>query len=478
MSKTQAEKEAFLRSTDRKVILIELQYHDGTSSQTEYFANATFWSRPGDAISNQTYDDAIIQLPRITERIDDDASFGSLTIFNHSDYSDWLSYSFDGWPIKILIGSADWSRDDFFEIFNGITGGIGAPSSDRLAIRFFDKREKLRVDFQRDNFYDDGTPYPVCIGPVFNGTARMIDKATYKFRYHENGNLTVANVRDHGVDLGSAFTDNGDGTFTLSSAPVDSNGANITFDVTTGETDGTIDKILEFLVLRSDLTASDIDSVSLSAFSSSAILARYVDQRTSIQSLIREAERSVNARARFNLEGKLELVKRFEIPSSQVLDFDEDDMINRGLRLRRSIKPLPLVRFSYARNETVQNPGDLAGAVSDSDREIYTSPYQVVSTSNAGVSTVFPETEPELLVETWHTQEAEAQSECDHLAAFYSEKRSEFVGEFIASPFLLSVGDGASLEIDKLGFGAGKDIVITGKRLRLDSRRTELEFIV
>lgn len=258
----------WLNSDSHKIILVDISYHDGTNLNTKYFGTypyiqnygETFVNILGDTVSSIAYEDIVLDVSKITTKINSSKSIGNITLLNtDGEYDNLLniSNSWEGHTIKIYIGAPTWSRAQFILILEGVVDSFTAPQPHLLAIAVTDKKEVLNVvsqeailwndsdvlNYLNDNvnttglydkfplifvkqlFEHDGTyidfdtslgviptgnensVIPICLGKVFNIEPLLIDAYNHVYQIHECPDTTnygiseVTEVRANGVKL-------------------------------------------------------------------------------------------------------------------------------------------------------------------------------------------------------------------------------------------------------------------------------------
>jgi len=258
----------WLESDSHKIILVDISYHDGDTLNTKYFSNfpyiqkygETFVNILGNTVNSISYDDIVLNISKITTKINSSKSIGNITLLNtKGEYDELLSIrnSWEGHTIKIYIGSPSWSRSQFILILEGVVDKFTAPQPHLLAIAVTDKKEVLNVASQEATLWNDSNvlnylndnvnftglydkfPYifskklfdtngtyvdfdtslgviptgtenslvPICLGKVFNIEPVLVDSFNHVYQVHECPDISnygiskVIEVRANGVKL-------------------------------------------------------------------------------------------------------------------------------------------------------------------------------------------------------------------------------------------------------------------------------------
>ena len=248
MALTEEFKTNWLSEDNNRIILMDLEYHDGISNKIIRFSNKPYIMIKGDStvdptdgitvLSNLIYDDIITSVPNISKSIDTGLDIGSITVLNSDgEYDYLLEYAFIGHNIKLYIGESTWRRDDFIIVFNGIVSGIDSTDPNNISINIKDKKEILNIELESDkidntyweNLMDDinswsptgyiqgeraydrskallpdatkDTHLPICLGKVFNISPVLVDSWNHVYLIHEGEISEVIEVRANGVPL-------------------------------------------------------------------------------------------------------------------------------------------------------------------------------------------------------------------------------------------------------------------------------------
>jgi hypothetical protein len=263
-----ATEQEWLDADNHKIILVDIAYHDGTSLNTKYFSSYpyvlkygdSFTNILGDVVSSIPYEDILLDIPKLTTKINSSSAVGSITLLNTEGEFDNLldiTNAWEGHDIKIYIGSPTWARSQFILILDGITNALTAPQQHALSISLRDKKEILNVTTQssiiwntsnvlnylNDNIastglydkfatifnkklYDTTGSYipfdtslgiipsgienslvPICLGKVFNIEPVLVDSYNHVYQIHECPDATnygiteVLELRSNGVKL-------------------------------------------------------------------------------------------------------------------------------------------------------------------------------------------------------------------------------------------------------------------------------------
>lgn len=259
------------RDNEKRCILVELDYMDEVAGapvlKTLYFSDRVFF----DVVTNAVFVDVIRSAPQFSRALSGEqlgnyaSSIDSLELHNEDGELDFMeSIACDGSQVRHKYGGENWPLADFRTIHTSIAAKVSAPAIDRISVALKDTGLLLDKSIGGTSTVG-GTganadrPRPVAFGYVHNMTPLLLDQTIGggKYVYADDGTgATCEQVRDDGVSV--AYTDNLDGTFTLTAPPV----GLITADVLAeplGSSNVTGSDALEHIVgTRAGLTAESL----------------------------------------------------------------------------------------------------------------------------------------------------------------------------------------------------------------------------
>jgi hypothetical protein len=152
-----AQQQAWLSEDNEKIIICDIVYHDGNSTQVGYFSNypyitphnTSFIDLLDVSVNNIPYIDNLINIPNIISRIDADINIGAIEFLNaDGKFDEFITYAWEGWPLKIYIGDKSWEKDDFILILEAISSVISSPRPNIMSLGIRDKKEVFNVNAQ------------------------------------------------------------------------------------------------------------------------------------------------------------------------------------------------------------------------------------------------------------------------------------------------------------------------------------------
>jgi hypothetical protein len=205
-------------------------------------SNWPFVTEGSDVPPNQVFDDVMVQAPTFTSKASEQITsgrssqaYGDVIFNNEGGVRDhWLTWNWDGREFEMYKGGVGWRLWDFVRVLSATNGQIYVPKKDQIGLNVLDKSALLNRKVQDDTIggttANKGAPVPITMGHVFNVKPVLTDGATFRYKYHDEsiaGAVGIEEVRDSGDSV--AFTDQGNGEFTLNASPT--NGSEITMDV-------------------------------------------------------------------------------------------------------------------------------------------------------------------------------------------------------------------------------------------------------
>jgi len=453
MAISDAQYNKWLLDDNRRVILVEMDYWDLTTSteKTEYMSYGGFVSKPSDTPSNIPYNDIVSKIPDFeisvtvpnplegNFEIVGSSSWGDIVVDNQNGERDtWIQQTgvggriWTGRKIRLLRGDPTWSYVDFREISVLYCVSIEA-SYNEITFKVKGMDYLLEDKIQKDTITTGESkdkPLPIAYGEVFNTEPVLINTISRIYKWNDGVVNSVTDIRDRGVTV--AYTlDNPNGEFTLT-IPAQ---AKITLDGTGGKLSGIYiykpaDIIEHILLNRTTMTSAQIDSTSFSNFNTTCpqTIGLYLSQEREedVKSVINLILTSVGSFFYFSRDGKIEL-ERFEIPSvTEDFTIDVDDIFERKLEPKETIEPVYEISLNYKRNWSPSEKDSMAGAVVEPNLTRYSQEYQSVKATDASILTAFPNSKKADAIDTLLVDQTETQNECTRLLAIHKIPRNVY----------------------------------------------------
>ena len=431
---------------------------------TEYFSSHGYISDFADTPSNQPFKTRMIYPLEINESTDNSVDYGDLT-FLYETEREWLDKTWKGYSLKVLVGDASQPLSSFVTLIDGTNGGLNInEATETISFNLYDKMELLNVHMQ-ESTYTNGDKIPVSLGNCFNVTAYLIDDGTgVNYQVHDAA-CTITAVRDGMVALtaGSGYTDNGDGTLVLNSAP----SSKITVDVE--QADKTAAQMITYLANKVGFT--DLDATNLSNFTNTSILGAFYNREVTALSAIQNISASVGAYAAINTLGLL-TITLLDGVNAPTHFFTQYQIKRRSTKTVDILDPSKSVTINYARNWSVADKNALDVAITPDEKERYAKEYLTIKVSNT--LTGFPLASDLNAKNTFFTLEADALNETNRLAQLRNIQWTISELTLLNSNFDFVVGDTVSiLQQD----GSEKIGRIIDARKKLDKKEAQIKLL-
>jgi len=251
---------SFLVATLSNVNTFEAQPSSTAGPYTAYYALDGWASGPADSPANQPYDGRMLAPPLVSQ-INEDHYFGitrerisGVELRNEDgelDFWRWVTVIDQG--CTLLVGAPGWALADYLTITGKVLGV--ATSADAVQLEMGGLTSLL------EHRANPSETVPICIGNV-EGAKPGPD---FTWRGEANSGVTLCTldtVRDRGASVG--FTDDADGSFTLSAAQV----GEITYDTVGWKGDNVVDSdqtygldgvLKQFLLHHTELAEAELD---------------------------------------------------------------------------------------------------------------------------------------------------------------------------------------------------------------------------
>ena len=443
--------------SQQRTLLVELDHATGT----EYIANVAYVSLPTDTNANRIYDDVLKEAVDIESRLDGDFSLGEISIANDGSLNSWLDNKWAGHKIRLYLGDKDWSLDDFRLVALVVNGGINdvAPGIIRFAIR--DSKALFDQPLQ-NTLLASGLPVPVALGQPFNVPPALTDDPTHQYQVNE-GVVTSAVVRDNGVVVGHT-TDYSNGKYTLATRPQ----GNLGVDVV--EPNNTAKALINWVCARVGMSA---DQTTLNALPTYP-MGLYYDAETTAEQVLDEICAGLGAYWRVNASGLVQCYQLVEPALTPDLMITADDVIEHGLSLVEYQQPIKTLTLNYNRNFAPVSRNSLAGMLDANPAlaEQLSNPWQQVAATNT--VTGYPLAEDQT-IDSYIIGEANAQTECDRIAALRAVRREVWRVDCFLSPSQIQVGQTVQIINPRFGFSAGKNGLLLSVNRTYTRNRVTLE---
>lgn len=463
--------DSLLRSGAQIIVLLEAQ----SSAGPRYASNAGYVASAADPVApNRAYPDWLQEVPEVRQSLPDtlfgrsEIGWSDAIISNPNGVRDgWLDEAWDGRAVRLLVGAASWTLDQFETVFNGVSTGLQATSDGALRLAMSDPREQLNRPVQDALLTTGpsaGEPVPLCWGSVFNVEPTLIDAATHTYRVHESAVVSVDQVYVGGLAV--AYADNGDGTLTLGVFPA----GRVTADVR-GQAIERADALLVAIAARAGVTAVDTAAMAELATAAPQPLGLYINQRSNAIDVLDQIATSVGAWWGFDGLGQLTAaVAQVGVPA---LALTTDDVTAFGVQIDRLDIPRWRTRVGYRRNYTVQTDG-LFAAVSEDIRQRLGREWDIAEASSITTRTLHPLALDPDIEGTLLSGGTDARAESARRLAMFGVPAKRLRVSAFRRAWTLRPGDTVRLTHPRFGLAAGRDLLVLAVSRQVSSRNTEL----
>lgn len=447
-----------------RCFLVELDYLENGEVNTLYLANAPFQTKGTDTPAHEPYDDVLFSDLQISESMDE-FFFGS-TLTRRSSIQflstffvdNLLDKAFTGQQVRIYLGDKSWPKARFKKVASWIAGSLEPDSHDyELPIRDASAPLDVKVCRTYTAGIAIGEYIPRCFGEVFNAEPVLISESNNGVYQANDGPLISLVVKDSGLAV-NATIDLVLGTFALTTAPQ----GRITFDAVASL--NTCQDITTTLLTASNLTAAVNAYDALPNYT----LGGYINDARSRRDVIDICFISCGAAWKINNDNQLESILFNGLSGYGEKLLTEDDI--EDLRVKRRILPAPMVTVNYRKNNTVQKDGLVGAAYSNvALRTALSKEWVPALAENNQVAVDFPEN-PNITINTWLTNELDAQELADNKALLASTLH--LVWEMDVYGIALDFAIGEEIDTDFIPDLLGTAIVLKNDKNFTDGEAT------
>lgn len=447
-----------------RVLLVEMEHSAGTV----YLATTDFISLPDDTDPNRIYDDALVSAVDIPSRIDSHLNIGDIKViddgtevFENAGWY-WSTLLCMGYAIRLYLGGADWSRDDFRLVAKVVNGGIRSSKRGIATFQVIDSRAEFSQPLHTAHL-TSGKPEPITLGLPFNVKPALKTDASSPVYKLNSGAITSSSVRVNGISETPSATDYPIGELTLTARP---NG-NLTIDPV--ETNDTAKKMVEWVCARYGLTT---DISSLNALPTYE-LGLYYSTETQAKRVLDDIALSVGGYWRFNLNNQVQMLQILEPDPNEDLIIQQDDIVENGVNLERVEQPCKKVTINYKRNFSVVDRDSVSALVASNPTlaKEMTEQWQQVTVEN--VVTNHPLAQDKI-INTYITNSVDAAIEANRQAMLRGVRREIWSVECFVAPALVLVGETVKVTYDKFGFENGRNGLVISVEKTLTNNRIRL----
>ncbi len=503
------------------VYLVEIQAYTGATTETLYFSDGGYTTKPTDTPANVFFEPVIEDPGSYAVSVfsggatggDVEVGYGTVRLANPDGGLDALRTYGYGRTITIKSITARNPRDTAYSEastrFVGVVDHVEA-DFDTLDVVIRDELALLDKPYTEARFAGtatgastiegnanvEGVPKPTAFGYGLRNISPVLANASneiYAFGFNTNGSTVAANAVNAVRNAGATYTKSGVDRANLAAmeatAPtaaqadtclaeslVRLNGSvtgAITLDVDmVTAASATAARVVEAILADHGYTLSSGTVASLDAKNSSPVGVYGAGGETILDLCVRALESVGGYLVPSGTPGVFTL-GRFEAPSgSPVLAIEEWQIIEDG-SYRIALLPtdddrtgIPAYRLTghYNRNWTVASPGELAGSVSQDDRADYREEWRKLVLEDATVKTKHPEAR-ELEIYMHFASTSAASTETDRRLDFFKADNLRLrvpLATDLEGVSLVSLGDYVTLTHSRFGLSGGGNFVVVG----------------
>lgn len=452
-----------------RCVLVEVTVNVGGVETVRYLSDRGYASSPTAAPANTMYTPLINGGLKFTESLSLDGSpsvsFGTIELANiGGEIDSWIDDVWTNRSIKMFIGNLTWSRQDFYQIFDGIVADVDTPSRDKVVMKISDKLQRLNTSVSDVTL--GGTTVnsdklrPLLFGECHNITPLLADAATEKYMVHDGPIERVIEVRDNGAPVN--FTaDIGTGTFTLNQAAV----GTITCSAQGYKPLLYSNNIFQLIVditknygtVGQRLTDDDIDYTNMSAMAASATgspVGIFLSEKANVLEVCNSLAASVGARLVFDRLGKLYCVKLDLQGVTGGTVITKDDIEEWSLDIADRPEVVAATKIGYCKNYTTQTA--LADGLPPNIAELYGQVWITTTAKDATVAERYKLYTETTIQETQLLTTASAEQEAARRLTLFKTQRKVLRYKGLGYLLLERLGNPQTLIHNRFGLSAGK----------------------
>lgn len=474
-----------------RCLLVDIEYRSGGGSTVkDYLSTHPFVTGISDTPASTAYRCCVLEVPSFRQRMSDvlvgftTPSVSSIVVDNGDGAMDaWIAANFAGRPLTMYLGDPSWPKADFRAALTGVLSGITVQGTNRLTLESRARDHLLTQDVVTTKYTtgaSEGQYAPLLYGTCYNVSPLFIGTSDYEYKYAVNAAdvHTISDVRINGVT--TTWTNNVDGTFTLSYSPQ----GQVTCDIKGMKSSGVLLDTLkgivkDLCVTRGPFVEADFESTSWANLDTTfpQKLGLYIQTPIKYYQALDQLCASVGAFYCVTRDGKI-LIKKFELSGTVTLSLGPDQIVAKGLNITKVYQPLDNLRRGYARMWTTQgnfSSGD--STVTPTQREKWGTEYSWVASVNSGSANLL-KTNDAGDVGTLLTDKTECQTEADRWMGIWGSVRVQYSVDGFMDGARLNLGDRVTLTHPRLGLSAGVTGTVVAVNDKPTKRRQTIEVLV
>ena len=466
----------WLASPSKRCLLAEVGVKTGGVEVTRYLSSIGYVSEPTDTPANTHYQARISGGFSFSRSLDlsgsgGDISSGDLELDNTDGALDaWLDDIWAMRTIKLWLGSADWPKSQFVQVFSGTVEDIAPKDRYHLSIKLRDVLAPLNTQISTAVVGGTGDNksalLPIALGEVFNVEPLLLSTTgSQVYRVGLGAVESIIEVRDNGYPV-SVSKNAAAGTFTLTNQRY----GQITCDVQGAKVNGAyrndVGGLIEWVATTlgdgTKLDASAIDSSALAAFRAAHTqpVGLWIPDRANRLETMQQLAASIGATVTATPLGAVRVVQpAFGTPSRSI---GPAQMVEGTFAPAGRPKIHGAIQLAGCRNWTPQDKSALAASIATASLPILEDEWIYSTASDATVVADYRQTTSPEPVETLLVSETDLAAEAARRLALWKVPRTVFKFDAYADLLDLELGDTINLTHPRLGLSGGSVALVVG----------------
>jgi len=297
-------------------------------------------------------------------------------------------------PALCWFGGDDLPFSQYKQVFGGTCQGVKradkGPTLDLSGLENQIKRKmvgsnKITVAAYPNCGTNAGKSKPVAIGYCWNCEPVLVDFAAYRYMFHENASAALYSVYSDGVTLTTPgqYTNNGDGTFTLTAAPTGRITCQIGGPYAFTPWASVLSGVLQ---TWGGISAGQIDAAAVAAANIAMPyhMSRYVTTETSVFNVVKALSEGVPAWWKFQKNGIFSM-REVTDPALQTTDWKISSevsseipiaFIDGSLTIGQASTPVYRTNAQYLENNAPTTTNQLSGTLTEAQKMAFVDRYR------------------------------------------------------------------------------------------------------
>ena len=482
----------WLANPAQRCLLAEVGVKTGGVEVMRYLSSIGYVSEPTDTPANTHYAARISGGFSFSRSLNvtgngGDISFGDLELDNTDGALDaWLADIWAMRTIKLWMGSADWPKSQFVQVFSGTVEDIAPKDRYHLSLKLRDVLAPLNTQISTAVVGGTGdnksTLLPLALGEVFNVEPLLLSTTgSQVYRVSLGAVESIIEVRDNGYPV-SVTKDAAAGTFTL----VNQRYGQITCDVQGAKVSGAhrndVGGLIEWVATAlgdgAKLDASAIDATALAAFRTAhpQPIGLWIPDRANRLETMQQIASSIGATVTATPLGAVRIIQlAFGTPTRAV---GPAQMVDGTFAPAGRPKIQGAIQLAGCRNWTPQGKSALAASIATASLPILEDEWIYSTASDATVVADYRQTTSPEPVETLLVSETDLAAEAARRLALWKVPRTVFKFDAYADMLDLELGDTINLTHPRLGLSGGSVALVVGLETDYVEGRVSVEVLV